>query len=95
MFDARTGSGTVREPTLYHQRLRPALEYVELCELVQAAARLERAYGQPLDLEFAIEGTTLRVLQIRPVPAAVSIWRDTIAHYPLAKAGREADHDSP
>ena len=38
----RAGTGTRLEETLYHQRLRAALEYVELCELVQAAARLEQ-----------------------------------------------------
>jgi len=66
--DAEHGSGTRREETLFHQRLRPALEYTEVCELVHAAARLEAIRGQPLDLEFAFEGTTLRILQLRPIP---------------------------
>jgi len=80
IFDARRGSGTVRVETLYHQRLRPALEYVELCELVHAAARLEAAWGHPLDIEFAIEsaseGAGMRLLQVRPVPAALAVWRE-------------------
>ncbi len=57
VFNSRLGSGTARVETLYHQRLRPALEYVEICQLVRAAARLEAAYGYPLDIEFGIEGT--------------------------------------
>ena len=59
VFDRRTGSGTRREETLYHQRLRPALEYTDLGELVRAAARLEQTYGYPLDIEFAFEDDAL------------------------------------
>ncbi len=69
VFDAGAGRGTVREETLYHQRLRPALEYVELWELVNRAASLEADYGYPLDLEFALEGSRLWILQVRPVAA--------------------------
>jgi pyruvate,water dikinase len=83
VFDASAGSGTRRAPTLYHQRLRPAMEYVEVCELAAVAARLEAAYRQPLDIEFAIEGTALRLLQLRPVPAALSAWRQTLERYPF------------
>ena len=85
VFDAGFGSGTARVPTLYHQRLRPALEYVELCEIVGAAARLESAYRQPLDIEFAIEGMRVWLLQVRPVPAALAAWRETIDRHPLER----------
>jgi phosphohistidine swiveling domain-containing protein len=83
VFDAGFGSGTRRVETLYHQRLRPALEYVELCDVVKVAARLEAGYRQPLDIEFAIEGTSLRLLQLRPVPAVFAVWRDTSRQHPL------------
>jgi phosphohistidine swiveling domain-containing protein len=87
VFNARAGRGTMRVETLYHQRLRPALEYVELCELVHAAARLEAAWGHALDIEFAIEGPTLRLLQVRPVPAALAVWRETAERLPLRPGG--------
>jgi pyruvate,water dikinase len=80
VFDQRKGSGTVRVETLYHQRLRPALEYVELAELVAVAARLEAAYGYPLDIEFGIEGPRLFVLQARPVAAFLSLLQETLEH---------------
>jgi phosphoenolpyruvate synthase/pyruvate phosphate dikinase len=83
VFDKRTGQGTVRTETLYHQRLRPALEYAELCELVATAARLEEEYGYPLDLEFGIEGTKLWILQARPVASALSCFRQTLDRYPF------------
>ncbi|MFA6318561.1 MAG: PEP/pyruvate-binding domain-containing protein, partial [Elusimicrobiota bacterium] len=83
VFDALKGTGTRMAETLYHQRLRPALEYVELLELSAAAEKLERAYGQPLDIEFAWEGHHLRLLQARPIPPFCFALRETLAHYPL------------
>ncbi len=85
VFNSRLGSGTARVETLYHQRLRPALEYVEICELVRAAGRLEAAYRYPLDIEFAIEGTALYLLQVRPIPTPFAVWRDTVERWPLGR----------
>lgn len=84
VFNSRHGSGTAKVETLYHQRLRPALEYVEICELVRAADRLERAYGYPLDIEFAVEGTALFLLQVRPIPTPLTVWRETLDRWPLS-----------
>ena len=83
IFNRRAGSGTARVECLYHQRLRPALEYTELCDLVSDALRLETAYGYPLDLEFALEGRRLWILQVRPVPAFRAVLRETLERYPL------------
>jgi pyruvate,water dikinase len=83
VYDARTGGGTLREDTLSHQRFRPALEYVELLELVQVATSLEAFYGYGLDIEFAFEGPALRILQARPTPGGLMPWRETIERYPL------------
>ena len=83
VFNKRVGFGTVLTSTLYHQRFRPALEYVELCELVSVASRLEAAYGYPLDIEFGIEGTKLWILQVRPVATFLPAFRETLSHYPL------------
>jgi phosphoenolpyruvate synthase/pyruvate phosphate dikinase len=82
-FDRRAGFGTTRAECLYHQRLRPALEYVELAELVSVAARLEAAYGYPLDIEFGIEATRLFVLQARPVAMFSSLLQETLESHPL------------
>jgi pyruvate,water dikinase len=83
VFDRRAGLGTSRVECLYHQRLRPALEYVELAELVAVAARLEAAYGHPLDIEFGIEGSRLHVLQARPVATFLSVLQETLERHPL------------
>lgn len=84
VFDRRAGFGTYRSPTLYHQRLRPAMEYVELAELVAIADRLETAYGHPLDIEFGIEGAKLWILQARPVGTFPALLRETTQQYPFS-----------
>ncbi len=69
VFDRCHGRGTCIEETLYHQRLRPALEYTDLQDLVRAATRLEASFGHPLDVEFALAGDRLYILQARPIVA--------------------------
>ncbi len=88
--DSRRGTGTIRVETLYHERFRPALEYTELREIVRTARRLEVAYGIPLDIEFGIEGSSLRILQARPIPLPAAVLRETVGKYPL-EAARRAD----
>jgi phosphohistidine swiveling domain-containing protein len=83
VFNRRIGYGTIRSQTLYHQRLRPAMEYIELRQLVRIATSLEKAYGYPLDIEFAIEGNHLWILQARPVASFLSVFRETIEQYPI------------
>ena len=85
--DERRGSGTRLVETLYHQRLRPALEYVELCELVDRSLDLEQAYGYPLDLEFAVEGARLWLLQARPIGIFWGELQTSLTRHPLAAAG--------
>lgn len=92
VHDHRRGHGTVRVESLYHERFRPALEYVELLELVRAAVRLERTYGHPLDIEFGIEEDKIRILQARPVALTSAVLRETIDRYPLLepRSGEDA-----
>jgi pyruvate,water dikinase len=78
-------------PTLSHQRLRPALDYVELVELVRTARGLEDAYGYPLDLEFALEDTRLWILQARPVAGLERTLRDSLERYPLEGPARHGE----
>jgi pyruvate,water dikinase len=83
VFDRRGGQGTRCLETAYHQRLRPALEYVELLELVGCAARLEAAFGFPVDIEFAFEGNRMRLLQVRPIPICAATLQETLERHPL------------
>jgi pyruvate,water dikinase len=91
VFDERFGQGTVRTDTLAHQRLRPAIEYPELRELVETALAVERGYGHPVDIEFGFEGARLYVLQVRPVPASLAVWFETRERFPLSRSAREKE----
>jgi phosphohistidine swiveling domain-containing protein len=92
--DRERGTGTRRQETRYHERLRPALEYAEIRDLVQAAARLEEALVEPLDIEFAFERGGLWILQARPVALFDAVRRETLARHPL-RAGRPAGGKEP
>jgi pyruvate,water dikinase len=81
--DRARGGGTVRKETRYHERFRPALEYAEVCDLVRAAAQLEDAFLEPLDVEFAFERGGLSILQARPVAVFDAARRETRARHPL------------
>jgi phosphohistidine swiveling domain-containing protein len=83
VFDVARGSGTRRVETLFHQRLRPALEYTELEALVDTAVSLDRAFGEPLDVEFSLEGSKLWILQARPIPLFRAALTETIERFPL------------
>jgi hypothetical protein len=83
VFDTRRGAGTRRVETLFHQRFRPAMEYTELEALVAAALKLERVFREPLDLEFALEGSSLFILQARPLPLFRTVLVETARRYPL------------
>lgn len=76
-------AGLLLENTAAHQRLRTALEYIELHELVRAARKLERWYHYPLDIEFAFDGSDLRIVQVRPVPGMLNVWWATRDRYPF------------
>lgn len=91
VFDERAGFGTRREEALAHQRLRPALEYVELRELADLALALEDAYGEPLDVEFAYEAGALYVLQLRPVSVFQLALRETMERCPLRAESRSVE----
>ncbi len=89
VFDRRSGHGTRLEDTLYHQRLRPALEYTELCELTRKALALEAVFGYPLDMEFALEEDRLWLLQARPISAIQAQMQITREQAPLPAAGKK------
>ncbi len=84
VFNKWEGRGVVYSNTPYHRRLRPALSYMEICNLVRRAGSLEMAYGYPLDIEFCMEGDRLWILQCRPVTSFMKILQETIKNYPLS-----------
>jgi phosphoenolpyruvate synthase/pyruvate phosphate dikinase len=80
--------GTYVADVSYHRRFRPALESVEIEELVAAALQLEQAFRHPLDIEFAYEGAHLHILQARPVP----VFHASLLSPLLGQAAREGSN---
>lgn len=91
VFDTRRGQGTRLEETAYHQRLRPALDYTDLCELVRVARQLEVFFAQPLDIEFAFDESQLRLLQARPIAVFHSALEQTATRFKFQHSGVKGD----
>ncbi len=83
VYDDEKESGTKIDSTLYHQRFRAALEYAEISELVNLSLKLEGEYGYPLDIEYALEGNRIWIMQVRPVATFLAAFNDTVSNYPV------------
>ena len=67
VLDAVRGSGLARVPVDERRRDASSLDGARLRETVEAALRIEAAYGRPQDIEFAYAGSELVILQSRPI----------------------------
>jgi phosphoenolpyruvate synthase/pyruvate phosphate dikinase len=64
-----THRGIVRTPVPESLQAIPSLSDGQLKEIVSAARACESALGHPIDLEWAVNGNMLFVLQARPITA--------------------------
>ncbi|MCP9440220.1 MAG: PEP-utilizing enzyme [Nitrospira sp.] len=64
---AVTEEGLRHKPIPESDRERPSLSDEQLFELARTAKEVERAFGFPVDLEWAIDSGTLWILQARPI----------------------------
>ncbi|MFW5837005.1 MAG: PEP/pyruvate-binding domain-containing protein [Desulfovibrionaceae bacterium] len=72
--------GVCRQPTPESERRLPSLSDEELARLGEAAMTLERHYGRPLDIEWAVEpGGRVVMLQCRPLSGLSAERRDAAA----------------
>jgi phosphohistidine swiveling domain-containing protein len=59
--------GTQEQPVPEKQRLRPVLGDETAAELMRYGARIEEFYGAPQDIEWALAGGNLFIVQARPI----------------------------
>ena len=64
-----TEGGTEEKPVPEARRLRPVLDDKEAAKLACYGARIEYLYGTPQDIEWALSGGKLFILQARPITA--------------------------
>lgn len=91
----RVQGGTVAEAVPSADRARPCLIAAALRRLRALGERVEAHYGAPQDIEWALAGDRLHLLQTRPVTAGASqapvasraqraVFEDILEHYPDA-----------
>ena len=61
--------GTSEQPVPDGRRKQAALEPEQAAELARVGVQIEQLYGQPMDIEWAIHGGQLFVVQARPITA--------------------------
>src|SRR5919107_4372752 len=64
-----TESGTEERPVPESRRRQPVLDDEMAAELARYGARIEELYGSPQDIEWALAGGELFILQARPITA--------------------------
>jgi rifampicin phosphotransferase len=69
VMTVRLAEGTREEPVPAGKRKRSALEPAQAAELAHLAVKIERLYGLPMDIEWALRDGQIFVLQARPVTA--------------------------
>ncbi len=65
----RTPQGVAQQPVPPERRRLPALENDTAAQLVHLAVRIEQHYAMPMDIEWAVAGGKLYILQARPITA--------------------------
>jgi len=69
VMTVRTAEGTRTEPTPRERRRRAALGSEQAVALTRLGMRIERLYGQPMDVEWTLHDGAFAIVQARPITA--------------------------
>jgi phosphoenolpyruvate synthase/pyruvate phosphate dikinase len=72
LMSVLTHHGIIRTPVPKSLQVIPSLSDGQLNEIISAARACESALGHPVDLEWAVNGNMLFILQARPVTAILT-----------------------
>ncbi|HEV3163367.1 MAG TPA: PEP/pyruvate-binding domain-containing protein [Isosphaeraceae bacterium] len=61
--------GTREEPVAPEKRAQPTLQPAQAAELARLGAQIEQLYGQPMDVEWAMQDGQIFIVQARPITA--------------------------
>ena len=76
---AKPGGGVQRRDTVERRRIAPSLDSHTLRSLVDLGIRTERHFGSPQDIEWAVNGNDIHLLQVRPITTMTTAAQDTKA----------------
>jgi len=85
MMTVRTQAGTHEEPVPADRRTRAALNPAQATGLARIGVQVEELYGQPMDIEWALDHGRFFIVQARPITAlrghdpAAGEWNDSLA----------------
>jgi pyruvate, water dikinase len=85
---AAGGSGTTTADVAAELRSRPCLSDEEIRALARLGAGVERHYGAPQDIEWAVAGEQVLLLQSRPE----TVWSSRVAQPLASPKARPMDH---
>jgi pyruvate,water dikinase len=69
VMTARSTDGTKEEPVQAGKRREATLEPAQAAELARLGVQIEQLYGQPMDIEWALDHGRYFILQARPITA--------------------------
>ncbi len=92
VMTVRVPGGTREEPVPAEKRKQAALHPAQAAELARLGAKIEQLYGQPMDIEWAISGGRVFILQARPI-TALPVPRTTL-EWKLPRAGGQYGRNS-
>jgi phosphohistidine swiveling domain-containing protein len=69
VMTARVDGGTEQQPVPTELRRAPALDDEVAAELVKLGVQIEKLYGMPMDIEWALADGKLAIVQARPITA--------------------------
>ena len=89
----REHNGTVRVPVDEARRKRPVLDHDMIARLVGEGIRIEKHYGHPMDIEWAVKGGNIYILQARSITTLrgeqAKVYTDEdFAGYPVVKPAK-------
>jgi pyruvate,water dikinase len=92
VMTARLPEGTREEPVPAEKRRQAALQPAQTAELSRLGVEIERLYGQPMDIEWAMSGQRIFIVQARPIttlpePRPALEWKLPRARGRYARSG--------
>ncbi|MEN9938027.1 MAG: hypothetical protein RLZZ387_4606 [Chloroflexota bacterium] len=75
LMTVRTAQGTSDVPVPEGKRKLEVLSNAQVCELARLGEQIERSYAMPMDVEWALTGDQLFVVQARPITALPPEWK--------------------